>query len=254
MNNKNSILRWQEYSQNVDDAYEFLENIKIKLLESDRQKSFINKIISDLGINFTLAAKFGGGVTLFSPLVKSLIENGNIQIETSLENIALLTITTFSIIYLESKKEELEPWQLEELRKDSKTLLTELKLKGIGGGIVKKFIKVFDSISNIFNYIFKSLGVVSQGILDIISYTAILVPFMNGVNYIIGKYDLSLDNFIGNFLSLGVGITSLIAKHGLDYIRKKIEKNLGQNINIEPQPYIDGLNDTDLIKDSRKQM
>ena len=141
----------------------------------------------------------------------------------------LLTITCFTITYLEIKKGQLDPLQVDLLRKDSKSLLTELKLRGIGGGIVKKIIHVFDAISQIFNFIFKAFGLVVQGFLDIFAYTAILVPFMNGVKYIVGKYDLTLDNFLGNFTSLGVGVTSLAAKHGIDYIKSKLKKNLGKD-------------------------
>jgi hypothetical protein len=235
MNSVIKVLKWQDYSKSIDLAQDFLENIKISLLESKSDKEendivkYLEKVKADLSLNFAFASTFGTGVGFALPIVKELIENGNIQVESSSENLILLTITCFSIMYLEIKKGQLEPLQVDLLRKDSKSLLTELKLKGIGGGIVKKVIQVFEVISQIFNYIFKAFGLVVQGFLDIFAYTSILVPFMNGVKHIVGKYDLTVDNFVGNFTSLGIGVTSLVAKHGINYIKSKLKKNLGKD-------------------------
>lgn len=235
MTNNFKVLKWQDYSKSIDLAQDFLENIKSSLFEAKSQKDeneiikYLEKVKQDLSLNFAFASTFGTGVGFALPIVKNLIENANLQIESSSENLILLTITCFTITYLEIKKGQLDPLQVDLLRKDSKSLLTELKLRGIGGGIVKKIIHVFDTISQIFNFIFKAFGLVVQGFLDIFAYTAILVPFMNGVKYIVGKYDLTLDNFVGNFTSLGVGVTSLAAKHGIDYIKSKLKKNLGKD-------------------------
>ena len=235
MQNTPKILKWKDHSLCIDLAEDFLENIKFSIFESKSSndeegvKKYLEKIRGDLSLNFAFASTFGTGVALAFPIVKGLIENGNLQIESSFENLVLLTITSFSIIYLESKKEQLEPKQVEILRKDSKNLLEELKLRGIGNNIVKKLNLIFSTLSNIFNYIFKSFGLVLQGILDILAYTSILVPFMNAVGYIVDKYDLTLDNFVGNFTSLGVGVTSLVAKHGINFIKSKIKKNLGND-------------------------
>lgn len=235
MNSVIKVLKWQDYSKSIDLAQDFLENIKISLLESksDNEENniikYLEKVKQDLSLNFAFASTFGTGVGFALPIVKDLIENGNLQIETSSENLILLTITCFTITYLEIKKGQLEPLQVDLLRKDSKSLLTELKLRGIGGGIVKKVIQVFEVISQIFNYIFKAFGLVVQGFLDIFAYTSILVPFMNGVKHIVGKYDLTVDNFVGNFTSLGIGVTSLAAKHGINYIKSKLKKNLGKD-------------------------
>lgn len=235
MNSVIKVLKWQDYSKSIDLAQDFLENIKISLLESksDNEENniikYLEKVKADLSLNFAFASTFGTGVGFALPIVKDLIENGNLQIEASSENLILLTITCFTITYLEIKKGQLEPLQVDLLRKDSKSLLTELKLRGIGGGIVKKVIQVFEVISQIFNYIFKAFGLVVQGFLDIFAYTSILVPFMNGVKHIVGKYDLTVDNFVGNFTSLGIGVTSLAAKHGINYIKSKLKKNLGKD-------------------------
>jgi hypothetical protein len=235
MTNNFKVLKWKDHSIGIDLAQDFLENIKSSLFEAKIEdneneiKRFLEKVKQDLSLNFAFASTFGTGVGFALPIIKDLIENGNLQIDASSENLILLTITCFTIMYLEIKKGQLEPDQIELLRRDSKSLLTELKLRGIGGGIVKKVIQVFDIISQIFNYIFKAFGLVIQGFLDIFAYTSILVPFMNGIKYIVGKYELTTDNFVGNFTSLGIGVTSLVAKHGINYIKSKLKKNLGKD-------------------------
>lgn len=235
MQNNFKILNFVDHSKTSDLAEDFLENIKFQLLESKKDdnlkeiEKYTNKIKSDLKIHFAFSATFGTGLALMVPIVKDLIENQNINVETNFENLVLLTITSLTILYLETKKESLEIEQIQSIERDSKTLLTELKLKGIGGGIVKKLINVYNSISQLFNHIFRSLGIVTQSLLDIFAYTTILVPFINSVKYIVGKYDLNFENFITNFASIGIGALSLVSKHGIDYIKSKLKKNLGKD-------------------------
>jgi hypothetical protein len=60
------------------------------------------------------------------------------------------------------------------------------------------------------------------GVIDMFGYTAILIPIMNAILWIIGKYEMSVDAVIQNFFSLGVGIASRIAKHGLVELINKL--------------------------------
>ena len=95
---------------------------------------------------------------------------------------------------------------------------------GIGDGIVKKVIKAISGLKNIFSTISKHLGAAVGGIIDMFAYTSILIPIMNGILYIIGKYDMGVDEVISNFFSLSVGVATRIAKHGLVEILDKLRK------------------------------
>jgi hypothetical protein len=100
------------------------------------------------------------------------------SIELTYDKVVLLTICAITIIYIEEKFTS----AIEEdiLRKDSKSMLEELKLMGIGNGIVKKLIRIFKSTS-IFKLIGKHVGSIVGGFMDMFAYTAMLIPIMNGI-------------------------------------------------------------------------
>jgi len=228
------ILRFNEITNSLELTEDFFNNFGHKLDESFSEdkteiEEIIKKVKTDLKLHLSLSTTFGTGIALMMPIVQNLIKNWSLNVEANKENLVLLILTSFAIIYLEHRKQakDVDAVEISNLERDSKTLLTELKLKGIGNGIVKKLIKVFDSIKDLFNIIFKNLGILVQNLLDMFAYTAMLVPFINSISFIIGKYDLDFDSFIGNFASLGFGITSLIAKHGIDYIINKVQNVLG---------------------------
>jgi hypothetical protein len=262
------ILRFSPYNKAYELASEFIKEIENNcILESKEPDSIksevLKKTISDLNLNVSLIFQFGVGVNLMYPIVEGLISNMKLNIDLSIDNLVLVTITSLTICYIEeSKKKKTNLKKLPSMEKDAKSLLEELKLRGIGNGIIKKIIKCFASITNIFKMLFGNTGHVFNGLLDLFSYTALLIPCMNAIKSMIGKYHLNLDSLPGNFLSLGIGITTIIAKHGIKYLIKKlkIRKNLPEiddHILIKyPHPeFIDNefdhARETDLIKEEK---
>jgi hypothetical protein len=142
---------------------------------NESYKSILNKLCNDLKFNFGLITTFGTGIGLMYPIVETLIRKSKLSVELTPENIVLLTITSLSIIYLEESDkikedkilcskcdgsgyttcdskncEGCEICDLEEecescmgkgylikseIESDIKSLLEELKLRGIGNGI-----------------------------------------------------------------------------------------------------------------------
>ncbi len=173
------------------------------------------KVLSDLKLDTSLVLTFGAGIGALYPVVHKMMSNLDISsVQLNLETVVLLTIASITIIYLEEKKFK-TPDEEEKLTKDSKSMLEELRMRGIGDGLVKKVMKAIRSIKNIFSLLGKHIGAVVGGVIDMFGYTAILIPIMNAIFAIIGKYDMSVDAVIQNFFSLGMGIASRIAKHGL---------------------------------------
>jgi hypothetical protein len=221
------IYKYSEYSLNNSMAQDLLDSI-IPFIKEEAKNSVTNykkieeKILRDLKLNKSIITTFGTGIGAFYPIVEKLMSNMNItSIEITTDKVVLLTITAISIIYLEEKI----PKNESELKKDCKSMLEELKMMGIGNGLVKKIIEVFKSIKNIFSLIAKNLGVVIVRFIDMFSYTALLIPFMNGIMYIIGKYNLTIDTMIQNFFGLSVGIGTIISKHVIiDIINKLSDK------------------------------
>ena len=222
------IKKFQQYSLQDSMAWDFINSFDGLITESDETeyKKVQKRIISDLRLNGNLSLTFGTGIKDFYPVVDKLMTNMKISsIDITADKVVLLTICAFTIVYLEEKK--FKDGQEEEiLTKDSKSMLEELKMMGIGNGIVKKLVKLFKSITSIFTIIGKHLSTVAKGFIDMFAYTAILIPIMNGILYVVGKYDLSVDTFIENFAALTMGVGTLIAKNGIIHIIDRLKDKI----------------------------
>ena len=201
--------------QNNDDGFDNLE-------ASTPYKRIEKKVLSDLKLDTKLVFTFGAGIGAIYPVIQNMMQNLSLSgVEMTQETTVLLTIACITIVYLEEKKFK-TPEEEEKLTKDSKSMLEELRMRGIGDGIVKKVMKSIESIKNVFAVVAKHLGAMVGGVIDMFGYTAILIPIMNAILWIIGKYEMSVDAVIQNFFSLGVGIASRIAKHGLVELINKL--------------------------------
>lgn len=185
-------------------------------------KSIEKKVISDLKLDSKLVLTFGAGIGALYPVVSQMMQNMSLGVEISKQTVVLLTIASITIVYLEEKKAK--PEEEEILTKDSKSMLEELRMQGIGDGIVKKVIKALGGISNIFSTIAKHLGAAVGGIIDMFAYTSILIPIMNAIMTVIGLHKMSVDDVIANFFMLSVGVATRIAKHGLVEILDRLRK------------------------------
>lgn len=239
------IQRLEEYSYYDSMANDFINSFDTIITESDNTDNYQDvwkKVSNDLKLNGRMIMHFGAGIQAFFPLVSKLMENLKISsLEVTTETVVLLTICAFTIIYIEEKKFK-SGSEEDVLTKDSKSMLEELKMRGVGNGIVKKIMKVFKSIQQIFSLIGKHASAVIGGFIDMFAYTALLIPIMNGILYIIGKYNLNTDSFLDNFAGLAIGIGTIITKHGIVAILDKLKLKL----NIKKQ-VLDEI-DTSIIK------
>jgi hypothetical protein len=227
-----NIKRFSDYNLQNEMASEFLNSFDKMIVESDGGSSYkrvAKKVISDLKLNISLVATFGAGIGALYPVVDGLMKNMNMDsFDLNTESVVLLTLASVAITYLEEKKcKSVE--EEDELTKDSKSMLEELKMRGFGNGIVKKLMKSLQSIKSIFSIIAKHLGAVIGGVVDMFAYTALLIPLLNGVMAVINKYDLNLDTLPQNFLGLTVGIGTIIAKHGIVEILNRIKNRFPIN-------------------------
>lgn len=186
-------------------------------------KSIEKKVVSDLKLDAKLVLTFGAGIGALYPVVLEMMQNMSISVDVSRQSVVLLTIAAITITYLEEKKYKTSEEE-DILTKDSKSMLEELRMQGIGDGIVKKVIKALSGIKNIFSVIGKHLGAAIGGIIDMFAYTAILIPVMNAILSVIGMHEMSVDDVISNFFSLSIGVATRIAKHGLVDILDKLRK------------------------------
>ena len=235
------IQRYSDYSLQHDMAQDFLNSFDEIVIEGSGGESsyekVAKKVISDLKLNLSLVATFGAGIGALYPVVQGIMTNMNLDsFNLTQESIVLLTLASVTITYLEEKKfKSVE--EEEQLTKDSKSMLEELKMRGFGNGIVKKLMKSLESIKNIFLIIGKHLGAVVGSIIDMFAYTSLLIPILNGVMFIIHKYDLNLETLPQNFLGLAVGVGTIIAKHGIVEIINRIKNRFP----INPKEVLDDI-------------
>lgn len=211
------VLSYSEHNKSNELTQIFLSIIGSDTLnESDESyKVVLKKIVSDLKLNGSLSLTFGAGMTSMFPLVAKLVTNMSMKIDITPETIVLMTIAAVTIAHLEEQK---QLKNREEVEKDAKSILEELKLRGIGNGIIKKLVKCVQSVTSIFNLLFRHKRHVANGLMDMFAYAALSTPIINAALYMIGKYQLTIDTLPANFLSIGLGVTTLIAKHGIRYI------------------------------------
>ena len=231
------IKRYNEFALQTDIVDYFINEFNTQIVTESKEEdeSILRKIVSDLNLNFRLVATFGFGIGAFLPIVNQLMKNMDLSsVELTRETIVLLTLTAISIIFLEERKPK-DPEKEAQLVKDSKSMLEELRMKGIGDGIVKKIIKCLKSAKNIFKVIGKHLGAVVSGFMDMFAYSAIMVPIMTTLSSVINKFDLNLDTMPQNFLMLATGVGTIIAKHGISYLLKRLKGKLKISDKVEKE-------------------
>jgi len=277
------VLTYNQY-RIAEDLCEFIANPIIN--ESDNKDSQINgvlkKLSQDLKFNYGLVFTFGVGVRVMYPIVEGLIKNGTLNVEPTMENIILVSIAALTITYLEESKNKAGdsevPCDCKDkpkncdicggtgmvksivTKQDARTILEELKLRGIGNGIIKKMVECFKFLGSIFKSLFRNTPYVVNGLIDMLAYTSILIPAMNGISAIVGKYDLTIDTLIGNAAAISLGIMTFLTKYGFDWLVKKFKNKFGfdtKNIDVptvvKPFDIIDteddNLGDNKLIKE-----
>lgn len=242
------IKRYSEFIDYDILANEFFERFDDIIKESDSIKSnpdnSIKKIKNDLGLHLTFIGTFGTGIKAFIPIVSSLMENMNISSELTYDNIVLLTVCSLSIIFLEEKKYKNGKEQ-DQITTESKSMLEELKLNGIGNGIVKMLVKSLKSIVKLFNLIGKHMGTMVNGLVDMLAYTALMLPILNGLEFLIGKYEFTPETLSQNLIGLAIGVGTVITKQGISYILKKLRDKLDKK---KKEKILDEVEDVPIIK------
>lgn len=257
----NKLLKFDDYRKSVDLLEDFVNKLVEERIHESKDESTIKKIANqlqkDLNFNYSLIFTFGAGINAMYPIVLHLLKNTNLNVDLSLENVVLLTITAVAIAYLEEKKNRTGEVYIEcdsclatgiskiqgqeqdcqkcggsgkqeslVTKQDTDTLLAELKLRGLGNGIVKKLVKCFTSISGFIKTMFKHANLIIGNFVDLFAYTSLLIPTMNAISGIINAHQLNLENLpmeiAKNLLVFGVGVGTMLAKRGFEWISKKI--------------------------------
>ncbi len=247
-----NVLKYYKFSEQYEILSEFLRNLEESIIIKESNNSgsiekMLKNLSKDLKLNMSLVLTFGTGIKAMYPIVENLIKNGNFKVEITPENIVLLSLTSISICYLEHSKNS------DHLKKDIKSLLEELKMRGIGNGIVKLFVKVFKSLGSFIKNIFKNTGYAISGLFEMLGYTSLMLPFMNAISLIIGKYELTPESLVGNLLSIGLSIGSFSGKNIINNILSKIKDKTKIDISPKSTDKDISIKSYDVINDSESK-
>lgn len=215
----------------------------------EEYKSEFKKIKEDLGLNSRLIPTFGFGIGGFYPIVESILRLEGFNVTK--RSVVLLTLAAISIIIIgDGKKkdksvdaerdmviDDINVKVLQELNQTVspnsstgespilKRVVSILKsfydsfwtkiykgeLKSTLSGIKSKIKTTWDSVKSGFN---RAAG----GMIDMLAYTAMLIPVMNVVDNTINNFpDLfsTIKILPENLLAFSTGVGVVIAKHGI---------------------------------------
>lgn len=215
-------------------AYKLSKTNELKETEDGENKDLVNKISKDLKVDLSELKQFKKSISVFLPVIECILSNVS-NIENDEEVNILSTIATSFIICLEKEKNSNEEY----LTKASRTLLEELKLRGVGNGMVKKIIKSLESIKNFISFIYSYMDKDIDNFNDLISIKGVSNVFKI-LSDIILEYKMSNEDIIMNFNNISSGVSLSISKENINSIIDSLED-------------IDKLNKSKISKDIESQ-
>ena len=258
------IAKFNEYNHGRVMAMDLFKNLETTMNESvdkeeykrvqnEELEKFKSGVKGDIKLNFNLIGTFGAGIGALYPIIDSLVSKTVPNIDT--RTIVLLTIAAVYLIVLEEKKHAKSDQigNRKQMLAEVKVILSELQLAGFPNAntgsksgsdntVLSKVVDCLSAVKRIFEVFIKGIkkiglmntveffmrGAASlrTGFIDMIGYTAMLVPVMNGINAIIGIYDMDINNFLVNISVFSAGIVSLMLKHGIGFLMDKLKDTL----------------------------
>lgn len=198
----------------IENAQDFLKLLFSENL-SERNTILHNPFMDKLTIHKAMVDRYNNIISTLDIITSSLVKNSNLNIDDKVIN--LFSTAALSVCILEEGKflKELS------IRKDKyeleiKSILEELKMSGIGNGLVKTLSEIFKSILNMSKILFKS-----KSIYDALNERNLLKTII----LYIKKHKLSITDFNNNFDGLFNTIHNLYIKTGeLSKFKDKLYK------------------------------
>jgi len=212
--------------------------------DSESYKDILDRIVSDVGLNFKFVFTFGTSITAFFPIVESLIRNSNMEITK--ETVVYLSICALAIAFNEPKS-------------NYKKLFEELRLRGVYI-FLEPLVNTIDFIKNIFSFICRKIGESVSSITSMFGYTALFVPFALTFSDIISENSINIESilsaftndFTGKLLSTVIGVGTFTVKHLVITLIDKLKKFTHKGIEKVKSTLskFDKLDKSDIIPDT----
>jgi len=234
------VLRCGEWVNVMDVMDDFLEILsENKSMDGNK---FMNNFLDKLELSEDLTDNIMEITPYIDGINKELIKNSNIQIEINDEILNILSFSIISIILRNSYEDIIEK---EEIR----NLLEELKLRGLGNGIVKDLVSSYTIIGEVIEKLYGGKGFVksfikgegSKGVLE-------------SILGLVKKRGIGIDGFLEISNQLKSGISNFRGDFR-DYIDRLSKKNSKTKVikitDIRDGDFVDTAGD--LVVDSKKQ-
>ena len=207
------ILKYKE----IENAEEFLNYLFIdSVLESTDfpENTFFDK----LTIHKLLVEEYKTILSRLDLITLELLKNSSLNIELTNKVIMLFSIAALSVCILDENKFLLDNgFKKSNYEKEIKSILEELKLSGVGNGLVKTLSSIFELVTDMSKKVFKSTSI----------FDSLSAPnLLKSILMYIEKHKISLTDFDSNFGSLMDTISKLYLKTGkLDDFKNKLSTN-----------------------------
>lgn len=179
----------------------------------EKNELLYNNFMDKLQMHKIFVEKYNSILTSLETLTAILIKYSNISAESKIIN--LFTIASLSVCILEEGKFlKSNGFNKNTYEIEIKSILEELKMSGIGNGLVKSLSEIFKSIFNMSKIVFRSNNI----------YNSFNEPnLLKSIILYINRYKLNINNFNSNFDGLIDTIHRHYVKTGkLDGIKAKI--------------------------------
>ncbi len=237
------ILKFEDYTIRNSIMLLIMEFGNIN--ESTRS-NHLNDIVSTLNLNENISDIYNSvNFNILFDIVKELLSNDNLNIEINDKNI---TQSTLSLILI-SLKNDIEKTNnlryynsIDDLKNDIKDILEELKLEGIGNGIIKRISIIFDQIHNFVKLISKDLQIKNiETLFNIISNDRLSNTILTPIYNYIRKNNISINSLEKTILYMNSNTSVFSTEPIINAISKSF--NVDIDIDIQDSEIINKNND-----------
>jgi hypothetical protein len=192
------ILKFEDYTINSSILSLIKEFENIDINESSNN-NHLNDIVNTLNLNENIIDIYNSvNFDVLFNIVKELISNDSLNVELNDKNI---TQSTLSLILI-SLKNDIEKTNnlkyynsVDDLKNDIRDILEELKLEGIGNGIIKKISTILEQIYDFFKLISKDIKINNiKTLFDIISNDRLSNIILSPIYNYIKKNNVSMNS------------------------------------------------------------
>jgi hypothetical protein len=198
--------------------YEYLiesvNNIDTELLlesvDVGKYQRTLKKLMAEAKINLYNVGTFGVSITALYPIIQNLMETGKFVIPNTTENVVLLTICAITVLIKENKEKATK-------------LIDYAFSKSVTQKDLDTVVNIITTTKGLFAEIAQNFGKVISTFSEMLSYTALLVPFSMVLNNLIQQGTITTELLSQSLPAIAVSIGAMGFKLLLNRIMHKLE-------------------------------